>query len=87
PLLALWGRGGAISQLGSLAVVLTGAGLLTYAAAHQPWSARYPRPVQAFHLQDAVEAKAYRASGLEALDPWSAGVVGPKPERRRIAAL
>lgn len=87
PLLTLWGRGGALSQLGALTVTVAGGGLLTYAAIHDPWSARYPRPVQAFHLQDAVTAKAYRASGLDALDPWSAGVVGPKPEHRRIEAL
>jgi hypothetical protein len=87
PLLTLWGRGGAATQLASIAIALLGAGLLTVAATHSPWTARLPRPVQAFYLQDAVTGKAWIASGLDVLDPWSAKALGGKPERRPVDAL
>ena len=87
PLLTLWGRGGAVTQLGSIVVTLAGAGLLVFAATHSPWSARLPKPVQAFYLQDAVANKAWIASGLDKLDPWSAKALGGKPDRRPVEAL
>jgi hypothetical protein len=90
PLLLGWGKLGAPGQLGALAVLVLGTGLLTYAGLHQPWTLRTPRYVQALYLQDSVIGKSYRASGLDKLDPWSAGVLsagGSKPVRQEIAAL
>ena len=87
PLLVLWGRGGRATQVASILVVIVGGALLAYAAQHKPWTPRYPQPVQAFYLHDASEGKAWLASSFDALDPWSAGVVGAHPARRQVEAL
>lgn len=87
PLLAGWGRGGAVTQLISLAIVLVGAGLLAWVGWRDPSSSRTPGVVQAFFVEDGVAGKAWRASGLDRMDPWSAGVVGKNPVRRPVEAL
>ncbi len=90
PLLNGWSRVGRGGQIAALAMVLAGAGTLTWAAARQPWTARTPAYAQAFYLQDSVAGKSFRASGLDRLDPWSAGVLTAgqgRPARHPVAAL
>jgi hypothetical protein len=90
PLLTRWGRLGVAGQIAALVTLIIGGAVLAYASLHQPWSARTPRYVQAFYLQDTVSGKSFRASGLDRLDPWSAGVLSAgqaKPVRQDIPAL
>jgi len=90
PLLAGWGRSGWKSQVVALAVAVLGAGTLAYAGLHSPWSARTPRAVQAFFVQDSAAGKSWKASALDTLDPWSASALGApalKPVRQDVPAL
>jgi hypothetical protein len=90
PLLAALGRGGWRTEVAALAIAAVGAGDLAYAGLHSPWSARTPRAVQAFFVQDSAAGKSWRASALERLDPWSASALGApslKPVRRDVLAL
>lgn len=90
PLLAGWGRAGWRAQVAGLAVAVLGAGVLVYAGVHSPWSARTPRAVQAFFVQDSAAGRSWKASALDTLDPWSASALGApasKPIRQRTPAL
>ncbi len=90
PLLAGWGRGGWKAQIAALAIAALGVGVLAYAAGRDPWSARTPRAVQAFYLQDSAAGKTWKASGLDHLDAWSASALGAPaltPVRQEIPAL
>jgi hypothetical protein len=64
-----WSRGFALGGVG------VGVLILAYVALVPPWSARTPRAVQAFYLYDAAAGRAYRASALPTLDPWSRAAV------------
>ena len=79
------GRVGAAAT-GVLGLVALAA--LGLAAVRDPATTRTPRPVQAFFLDDAVNGRAWGASTLDRLDPWSRAAMGaPGPASVRKAAL
>jgi hypothetical protein len=57
------------------ALVVLGVGALAFAMVRDPFTARTPRIVEAFYLEDEREGRGYRASSLARLDPWSKAVL------------
>ena len=86
PLIVDWSQ---TRRCGGLSAILAGVGLLAtaFAAAHDPASARTPHPVQAFYLDDKTEGKAWRASALPRLDPWSRSALGGQPTQQARAPI
>jgi hypothetical protein len=63
-----------------------GAGAMAFALLRDPFNQRTPRPVEAFFLEDVRSGRAYRASSLARLDPWSKAVLEASdvPTSRRL---
>jgi hypothetical protein len=81
PLLS--GTGGATGRAACAGAALLGVAVLAVVALRDPATARTPRPVQAFYLDDAVSGQTWRASTLDRLDAWSKAALGPADAIRR----
>jgi hypothetical protein len=70
PLIAGWS---AMRLAPTISAALLGLGVVgvAVAALRDPSSPRTPRPAQAFYLEDETSGRAWRASTLPRLDPWS----------------
>jgi hypothetical protein len=61
--------------------------LVTAGAVTGKYSARQPRPANAFYALDADRNAAYWVSGQPVLDPWTASVLGPHAIRTTFPAI
>ena len=76
PLLS--GAGGSVGRAAGAGAAVLGVVVLAVVALRDPATARTPRPVQAFYLDDAAAGQTWRASTLDRLDAWSKATLGPE---------
>ena len=81
PLLS--GAAGPVARAAAVSAALVGVLVLAAVGLRDPASARTPRPVQAFYLDDAAAGRTWRASTLDRLDAWSKAALGPAGSIRR----
>ena len=81
PLLS--GASGGFGRAACAGAAVLGVVVLAVVALRDPATARTPRPVQAFYLDDAAAGQTWRASTLDRLDAWSKGALGPEKAIRR----